>query len=180
MKLLSIFTLLCLFSVNSYAERCEGVNACVDLYSRLTNKKLSIDPAITDEVTLAVPDVDLTKENVNVEFEKFLNKNGGMTILANTVISKRAGDFLTAPIYVVSENNIPMKINKDGLVTFVYHTKGATKKLADKTRIMLSKKKLADKTFAKTIEFSTNKIIVVCDTYERADKIVRTMIKLDK
>lgn len=180
MKLLSILTLLCLFSINANAEKCEGINACADLYSKLTDKKLSIDPVITDEVTLAVPDVDLTKENAGVEFEIFLNKNGGMTILDHTVITKRVGDFLTAPIHVVSENNIPMMLNKDGLVTFVYHTKGATKRLADKTRSMLSKKKLAANTFAKTIEFPKNKIIVVCDTYEKADKIVRLMIKSDK
>lgn len=180
MKLLSILTLLCLFSINAYAEKCEGINACADLYSKLTDKKLSIDPVITDEVTLAVPDVDLTKENANVEFEKFLNKNGGMTILDNTVVTKRVGEFLTAPVHVVSDNNIPMMLNKDGLVTFVYHTKGSTKRLADKTRSMLSKKKLAVKTFAKTIEFPKNKIMVVCDTYEKADKIVRLMIKLDK
>jgi hypothetical protein len=180
MKLLSIFTLLCLFSFNSYAEKCEGVNACSDLYSKLTGQKLSIDPTITDEMTLASPDVDLTKENAKVEFSKFINKNV-MSILDKTkLISHRMGEFLTAPIYVVSENNIPMMINKDGLVTFVYHTKGNTKKLADKTRIMMSKKMPRPHSANKIVEYKENKIIVVSDTYEKADKIAREWIKLDK
>lgn len=180
MKLLSIFTLLCLFSVNSYAERCEGVNACVDLYSKLTDVKLTIDKNVTDEMTLAAPDADLTKENAKIEFSKFINKNV-MSILNNKfLITQRMGDFLTAPIHVVSENNIPMMINKDGLVTFVYHAKGNTKKLADKTRVMMSKKMAGSHAVNKIIEYNKNKIIVVSDTYEKADKIAREWIKLDK
>lgn len=180
MKLLPIVTLLCLFSFNSYAEKCEGVNACTNLYSKLTGKKIEVSASITDEMTLAAPDADLTKENAKAEFSKFINKNV-MSILDNTkLISHRMGEFLTSPIYVVSENNIPMMINKDGLVTFVYHSKGDTKKLADKTRIMMSKKMPGPHSVNKIIEYKENKIIVVCDTYERADKIAREWIKLDK
>lgn len=179
MKLLSVLTLLSLFSFNAYAEKCEGVNACFDLYSKLTGKKLSIDKSITDEMTLAAPDTDLTKENAKVEFAKFCNKNV-LSIKGKVLMAHRSGDFLTAPIHVVSENNIPMMINKDGLVTFVYHAKGNIEKLAARTRTMTSKKKPQPNSINKIVQFTENKIIAVSDTYEKTDKIAREWIKLDK
>lgn len=182
MKLIPIMSFLFLFSFNTYAEKCEGVNACVDLYSKLTGEHLAIDKDVTDEMTLAVPDTDLTKENAKIEFSKYANKNVMHVMNINkvkTLLSKRSGDFLTAPIYIVSENNIPMMINKDGPVTFVYHSKSNTSKLASKTRTMLGKKKPA-KGRNSIIEFMDNKIIVVSDTYEKADKIAREWIKSDK
>jgi hypothetical protein len=180
MKLLSIFTFLCLFSFNSYAEKCEGVNACTELYSKLTGKKLEVNSSITDEMTLAAPDTDLTKENAKAEFSMFLNKNAIILYSEKQLVPNRSGEFLTAPIHVISENNIPMMLNKDGLVTFVYHVQGDIGKLAKKTRSMLSKKKSSPKSINKILEYKENKIIVVCDTYEKADKIAREWIKLDK
>jgi len=182
MKFLFLVSVLGLFSFNSYAEKCEGVNACVDLYTKLTGEHLAIYKDVTDDMTLAIPDTDLTKDNAKVEFNKFANKNLIQITDINkvkTLIAKRSGDFLTAPIYIVSENNIPMMINKDGLVTFVYHSKGDTSKLSSKTRTMLSKKKPANGRNS-ILEFMDNKIISVSDTYERADKIARVWIKLDK
>lgn len=183
MKLLSIFTLITLFSFNAYAEKCEGVNACVDLYTKLTGEHLAIYKDVTDEMTLAAPDTDLTKENAKVEFSKFVNKNVMQMMEINkvkTLVAKRSGDFLTSPIFVVSENNIPMMINKDGLVTFVYHAKGGTGRLAVKTRTMLSKKMPSKGSRNSILEFADNKIISVSDSYEKADKIAREWIKLDK
>lgn len=183
MKLFSIFTLVTLFSFNAYAEKCEGVNACVDLYTKLTGEHLAIYKDVTDDMTLAAPDADLTKENAKVEFTKFANKNVIQILEINkvkTLVAKRSGDFLTSPIYIVSENNIPMMINKDGLVTFVYHSKGATRKLAEKTRTMLSKKMPSKESRNSILEFTDNKIISVSDSYEKADKIAREWIKLDK
>jgi hypothetical protein len=180
MKLLILLTLLSFFSMNAYAEKCEGINACSDLYSKLTGEQLEIDSTITDEMTLASPDVDLTKENVKAEFSLFVNKNVMSILDGKKLITHRMGDFLVAPIFVVSKNNIPMMINKDGLVTFVYHSKGATKRLSDKTRILMSKKMARPHSENKIVEFKDNKIIVVSDTYEKADKIAREWIKLDK
>jgi len=183
MKLLSVLTLLSIFSINAYAEKCEGVNACVELYTKLTGEHLNIDKVITDEMTLAAPDIDLTKENAKVEFSIFNNKNALHVYNVNKskmLIAKRNGEFLTAPIHIVSENNIPMMLNKDGPVTFVYHAKGNISNLAKKTVKLLSKKMPAAKSLNRIVEFQENNIILVSDTYEKADKIAREWIKLDK
>lgn len=180
MKLLSVSLLLSLYSVNSYAEKCEGFNACTELFTKLTGQKLKVSSLITDDMSLAAPDTDLTKENAKKEFPLFLNKNAVSLMGADELFAHRNGEFLTAPIFVVSEGNVPMMINKDGLVTFVYHTKGETSKLADKTRKMLSKKMLKPKSPSKIIEFKENKIIAVSDSYEKAEKVIREIIKLDK
>lgn len=181
MKKLILATLLVMFSVNSYAEKCEGFNACVELYTKLTGKKLTIDPVISDEMTLAAPDTDLTAETAEKEFHLFLNKNVvNYFTVQNKLISGRQGEFLTSPIYVVSQNNMPQMFSKEGLVTLVYHTKGDPDKLAGKVRNMLSKKMPRPKSVNKIVAYQNTKIFIVSDTFEVAQKVMNQIFKLEK
>lgn len=179
MKFLSIAAILCLLTSNSYAEKCEGFNACADLYTKLTGEKLNIDESISDDMTLAIPDIDLTVANAKVEFLYFLNKNVVTMMPKNRLVANRKGDFLISPIYIVSEGNIPRMINKDGLVTFVYHSKSDTKNLvSNKTRGLLSRKK--NKSESMITVFPKTKVIAVSDTDENATRIINLIIKSDK
>ena len=176
-------SLLCLtvisFSINSYAETCEGLNACADLYTKLTGEKLTIDKNISDEMTLAYNDANLTKENAKAEFTMFLNKNVVSMLDNGRVMAMRDKEFLSAPIYVVTEENMPRLFNKDALVTFVYHATRETKKVVKaRARAFLSKKKLKSRN--NIVEFSHTKIISVSDTGEAATKIMKEIFKADK
>ncbi len=176
-------SLLCLvalsFSINSYAETCEGFNACADLYTKLTGEKLSIDKNISDEMTLAYNDANLTKENAKTEFTMFLNKNAVDMQNKGYIFAMRDKEFLSAPIYVVTEENMPRLFNKDALVTFIYHATHDTKKIVTaKARAALSKKKTKSRN--NIVEFSHTKIISVSDTGEAATKIMKEIFKADK
>ena len=179
--MLRVFLILTLisFSFNSYAEKCEGINACIDLYSRLTGHKLIPSVSITDDMSLAVADTDLNSSNAQKEFEKFLNKNI-VSINGDKLMANRHGDFLAAPAYIVSEGNIPMMIDGKGLVTLVYSAKGNTIRLVNSARKMLSKKMPNAKNVNNIMEFKATKIISVSDTYETAVKIIKIIMKQDK
>lgn len=168
------------FSINTYAETCEGFNACADLYTKLTGEKLTIDKNISDEMTLAYNDANLTKENAKTEFTMFLNKNAVDIQKKGYVFAMRDKEFLSAPIYVVTEENMPRLFNKDALVTFIYHaTHDTTKKVVTaKARAALSKKKTKSRN--NIVEFSHSKIISVSDTGEAATKIMKEIFKADK
>lgn len=179
MKFLSILIILILFSFNSYAEKCEGIHACAELYTKLTGDKVTVDTSVTDEMSLAVSGVELTAENAKNKFEIFLNKNVVALTAKKQLVAGRKGDFLTAPVYVVSEGNIPRMINKDGPVTFVYQAKNETKKLINnKTRGLLSRKKGSFETMINT--FDKTKIIAVSDKDENASRIITFIMKSDK
>ena len=173
MKCLSLLSVLFIFfSTNSYAEVCEGFNACTNLYTQLTGQKISIDKNISDETSLAVQNTDLTKENAKAEYQLFLNKNT-IDFKNGKLNMMRNGEFLTAPIYIVSESNMPQMINKDGLVTLVYHAqKASAKSLSSKTRQLLSFSKVKTKAHFSILEFPT-KIIAVSHTFEYATKIMK-------
>lgn len=170
-----------MFSVSAYAEKCEGFNACADLYTKLTGKKLAIDTVISDEMTLAAPDADLTAENAESEFALFLNKNV-VTFLKKDkrLIANRSGEFLGAPIYVVSQNNMPQMFSKEGLVTLVYHSKENPDRLSGKVRGLLSKKMPKPKSLNKIVTYQETKIFIVSDTFEVAQKVMNQIFKLDK
>lgn len=168
---------LMVFSANSYAEKCEGMNACVSLYEKLTGDKLKVDEAINDDMTLASNDTDLTAADTKSQFEMYLNKNG-VRLHKNSLWAVRAGEFLTAPIYVVSQGNMPQMINKDGLVTLVYHAKKKSSKLVPGLARFLSKKKIKD--VPKIVEYLNTNTISVSDTFEHAEKIMTKILKADK
>lgn len=179
MKGLLIATVLGLFSFNSYAEKCEGINACVDLYTKLTGEKFTIEESISDDMSLAAPDTDLTAANAKLEFENFLNKNVVSVMAKNRLTAGRSGEFLTAPIYVVSAGNIPRMLNKDGLVTFVYHSKKDPSKIVNaKTRGLLTRKK--NNSERRIVDYSKTKIIAVSDTFQNAERIITFIMKADQ
>lgn len=181
MKRMILALFLGMLSANSYAERCEGFNACAELYSKISGKKLSIDNSISDEMTLAVEDTNLTKENAEDEYALFLNKNVVSYYKKNhQLIAQRQGEFLTSPIYVVSQGNMPQMFSKEGLVTLVYHSKNDPDKFSAKTRVMLSKKMPKPKSINKVIAYRETKIFVVSDTFEVAQKVMEQVFKMDK
>lgn len=179
MKVLFLVIGLSFSPFNLYAEKCEGINACTDLYAKFTGEKFIIDDSINDEMSLAAPDSDLTAVNAKVEFISFLNKNVVNIMAKNKLIAGRNGEFLTAPIYVVSAGNIPRMINKDGLVTFVYHSQKDTSKLVSaKTRGLLTRNK--NNSERRIVDFPNTKIIAVSDTFENAERIMTLIMKSDK
>lgn len=179
MNVLFLTLALMLFSSHSYAKKCEGINACSDLYTELTGERFIIDNSIDDEMSLGAPDADLNAINARVEFLNFINKNVVSIVQKNRLVAARNGEFLTAPIYIVSDGNIPRMINKDGLVTLVYHSKKATSKLvSSKTRALLTRKK--NNTERRIIDYSKTKIIAVSDTFENAERIMILIMKSDK
>jgi hypothetical protein len=146
---------------------------------KLTGEKLNIDKNISDEMTLAYNDANLTKENAKAEFVMFLNKNVMNLDTEGRVMAMRNNEFLSAPIYVVSAGNMPRVFNKDALLTFVYHTQHETKKVVTKkARVLLSKKKRKSRN--NIVEFPHTKIIAVSDTGEAATKIMKEIFKADK
>jgi hypothetical protein len=179
MKRLALLSFLVLFSTNSFAEVCEGINACTELYRKLTGDNIIADKDITDETTLAVVSTDLTAQNAKAEFQLYLNKNT-IQLLGRRLDIMRNGDFLTSPIYIVSENNMPQMINKDGLVTLVYHAKRPTSKLlTSKVRNQLSFTKVQTKSRFAILEFPT-KIIAIQHTFEYAEKMMKKIMKADQ
>lgn len=181
MKRMILALMLVAFSANAYAEKCEGFNACSELFSRLTGKKLSIDSTISDEMTMAVEDADLTKENAESEYALYLNKNVISYFKKNgQLISQRNGEFISAPIYIVSKGNMPQMFSKEGLVTLVYHSQIDPDKFSAKTRGMLSKKMPKPKSVNKVIAYRESKIFVVSDTFEVAQKVMEQVFKMDK
>lgn len=181
MKRIILALILGVLSVNAYAEKCEGFNVCLELYSKLTGKKLSIDNTISDEMTFSVEDLELTKENAESEFTLFLNKNAINYFKKNNqLIAQRQGEFLTSPVYIVSPGNMPQMFSKEGLVTLVYHSKNDPDKFSVKTRAMLSKKMPKPKSINKVIAYRESKIFVVSDTFEVAQKVMEQVFKMDK
>ncbi|MBC7712756.1 MAG: hypothetical protein H7177_05430 [Rhizobacter sp.] len=167
-----------IFSFNSFAETCEGFNACADLYTKLTGEKLTIDKDISDEMSMASTSANLTSANAKTEFTLFLNKNVVALQPKGLVMSLRHGEYLSAPIYVVSEGNIPRMFTKEGKVTFIYHAQHDTKKVVTaKARASMSKK--SKKSLNNIVEFSQSKIIAVSDTVEAATKIIKEVMKAD-
>ena len=167
------------FSFNLYAENCEGFNACAELYTKLTGEKLKIDKNISDEMSLAYNEANLTAENAKTEFPLFLNKNAVDYRSNGMVRAMRDGEFLSSPIYVVTKDNMPSLFSKEGLVTFVYHSMNDTKKVVtSKARSYLTKKK--NKSRQNIVEFSHTKIITVSDNVEAATKIIKEIFKADK
>lgn len=179
MKVLFLILILGLFSINLHAKKCEGMNACIDLYTEITGEKFIIDESVNDEMSLAAPDTDLNAQNAKIEFLNFLNKNVVSIMLKKNLVAARNGEFLTAPIYVVSDGNIPRMINKDGLVTLVYHSRKETSKLVSaKTRGLLTRKK--NNSERRIVDYSKTKIIAVSDTFENAERIMMLIMKSDK
>lgn len=172
---LSLITVLLMISTVSFAEVCEGVNACTELYTKFTGEKLIMDKDISDEMTLSVGSANFSKENIRQEYKFFLNKNA-VALVGDKLQAIRNGDFLTSPIYIVSISNMPMMINKDGLVTLVYHAKNPAKKLI-KRATGFSKKKI--KGHPAILEFPTN-VIAIEDTFEYATKSMLAIMKADK
>lgn len=177
MKYLTLVSLLFLFSSNSYAETCKGIINCGQLYSKLTGTKFKYDKKISKNMSLALEEIDLTKENAVKEFPRFLNLNG-VYQQKNNLISIRNGDFLTAPIYIVTKNNIPQMINKDGLVTFSYEGSKKVKDLltADVQKHLTYRKGKSHSLLHK--QPATN-IIIICETYEHAEKMIRQILEND-
>lgn len=176
---LSLLSFTLLFSFALRAEVCEGLNACSELYTQMTGQKLTMDKSISDDMSIAVPSTTMESKNATGEFTNFLNKNVINLLPGGKLQAMRHGEFLTVPIYVVSTGNMPMMINKDGLVTMVYQTqKVPTKLVSSKIRKMLSKKKA--KSTNNIVEFNKNQIIAVSDTFEHATKIMTEIMKTDK
>jgi hypothetical protein len=171
---LSLVAVLVMFSSGSFAEVCEGINACSELYTKFTGEKLVMDK-ISDEMTLAAENANFSKENVRQEFRLYLNKNA-VVLNGNKLEPMRNGGFLGAPIYIVSLSNMPQMINKDGLVTLVYHAKNPAKKLVKKAT-GLSKIKI--KGHQAILDFPTN-IIAIEDTFEFATRNMLAIMKADK
>ncbi len=175
---LSIVTLALLVSFGASAEVCEGLTACTNLYTQLTGKKVKGDNYITPEMSLAVSSTTMESKNATNEFKSFLNKNAINLTSSGQILASRHGEFLTSPIYVVSPGNMPMMINKDGLVTMVYQAKKPTAKLiTSKIRRLLSKKKT--KSVNSIVEFKDTGIITASDTYEHASQIMTEIMKSD-
>jgi len=175
---LSIVSLAMLISLGASAEVCEGLNACSELYTQLTGKSVKLDKTLTKETSIAVPSTTMESKNATGDFKTFLNKNAVDMTSTGQILPKRNGEFLTAPIYVVTPENMPMMINKDGLVTMVYQAKNPTTKLVTtKIRKLLSKKK--SKSTNGIVEFKDTGIITASDTYEHASKIMTEIMKSD-
>ena len=179
MKQILLFSFLFLISFNILAETCEGFNACADLYTKLTGEKLTIDKNISDEMSMASTSANMTAANAKVEFSLFLNKNVVALQPKGIVMALRHGEYMSAPIYVVSEGNIPRMFTKDGIVTFIYHAQHNTNKIVTaKARASLTKK--SKKSVNNIIEFSQSKIIAVSDSVDNATKIIKEIMKADK
>lgn len=177
MKYFTLVSLLFLFSINSYAETCKGIISCGQLYSKLTGSKLKYDKKITIDMTLAIEEIDLTKENAAKEFPRFLNLNGVYQQKSN-LIAIRNGEFLKAPIYHVTKDNVPQMINKDGLVTFSYEGIKKVKDLltADVQKHLTYRK---GKSHSLLHKQPAANIIIVCETYENAEKMMRQILQND-
>lgn len=168
-----------LVSLNSYAETCEGFNACAELYTKLTGEKLTIDKNISDEMSMASTSANLTSANVKSEYNLFLNKNVVILHSKGIVMALRHGEYMSAPIYVISEGNIPRMFTKEGKVTFIYHVQHDVKKVVTaKARASASKK--TKKSLNNIVEFPQSKIVAVSDTVEAATKIINEIMKADK
>jgi hypothetical protein len=102
----------------------------------------------------------------------------GVGLEGNYVHSKREGEFNTSPIYIVTAENVPQMINKDGLVNFIYQTNRETGHLVVGEVRGLLPKKVANR-MDKIVEFKSSKIILVSSTYEYAEKIIRRILELD-
>jgi hypothetical protein len=179
MKHLFIISFLALISCKSFAETCEGFNACVDLYTKISGEKLTIDKAISDEMSMVSTSAKLTAANIKPEFNLFLNKNVLMLRPKGVVLSLRHGEYMSAPIYAVSDGNIPRMFSKEGKVTFIYHAQHDTKKIVTaKARSYLSKK--TKNAVNNIVEFSQSKIIAVSDKVDAATKIIKEIMKADK
>lgn len=171
--LLSIF-----LTFKLQAEVCEGIKSCSELYTKVTGEKLQIEKSINKSMSISSTGTDLDKSNVKKEFERYLNQNA-VSLSNKRLQSMRQGEYLRAPIYLVSLGNMPMMINKDGLVTLVYQSTNETNKLVNTSvKKMLSKKK--SKSLNKIIEFPKNNLIAVSDTYEYASKIMKEIMMQDK
>lgn len=172
------FSLLILFfSLSAHAEKCEGIEACSALYTKLTGKKV-VTSDIKEDMTLSSPGTDLTAENAEKEYIRYLNLNVVQMLEGNRLIALRHGEFLTSPIYMIEKGIMPQMINKDGLVTLVFVSKNSPKKLiSKKVRNQLSRKKT--KSINNIVEFNDNNIITLSDTYEYASRIMTTIMKKD-
>lgn len=176
------FYLLTLFlafslSIKSYAETCTGIEACSNLYTQLSGKKVFLDKKITTDMTLAVSEADLTKENAKKAYNLFLNKNA-VNLFGNQVIPSRNNEFLSAPIHLVTKDNMPQVFSPDGLINYVYISKKKTSNLVKPyIRRMLSK---GGKSINKIVEYGENKIIVVSDKAGAAEKIMKAIMSLDE
>lgn len=179
LSLVSFSLLISLFvSFSLKAEVCEGIKSCSELYTKITGEKLQSDKSINKSMSISATGTDLDKSNVKKEFERYLNQNA-VSLSNKRLQSMRQGEFLTAPIYLVSLGNMPMMINKDGLVTLVYQSTKETNKLVNSSvKKMLSKKK--SKSLNKIIEFPKTNLIAVSDTYEYASKIMKEIMLQDK
>ena len=176
MKHIVFLLALSLFSLNAYSETCTGISGCTSLYEKLTGKTINTDKAISDEMTLTLNETTLTKENAAKEFAAFINMNA-VTLEGSSLKAMRNGEYLTAPIYLVTVDNVPQMINKDGLVTMVYQATKPTQRLVTKNiRALLSKKKA--KSRQGIAEYNSN-MISVSDTYEHAEKVIRAILKND-
>jgi hypothetical protein len=179
MKGLTLSFLFAIFFTSAHAEVCEGLNACNELYTKLSKNQLTMDKTISDEVTMAVQGTDLTAENYKTEYPLYLSKNT-ISLSGKTLKNMRNGEFLTSPIYIVSENNMPQMINKDGLVTLVYHAKKSPKKLlTSKVTKMISFSRPNPKAHYSILEFPT-KVIAVSHTFEYATKMMKEIMKADE
>lgn len=165
-------------SMSLKAEVCEGIKSCSELYTKITGEKLQSEKSINKSMSISATGTDLNKSNVKKEFERYVNQNA-VSFSNKRLLSVRNGEYLTAPIYLVSLGNMPMMINKDGPVTLVYQSTKETKKLVNSNvKKMLSKKK--SKSQNKIVEFPNTNLIVVSDTYEYASKTMKEIMLADK
>ncbi len=177
MKQFIILLVASLCSASAFAEKCEGIAGCIDLYSKLTGEAILVNE-VKPDMTLALAGTDLTKANAKTEFVKFINTNIVELIQGNKLVAFRHGEFLSSPIYLIENKIIPQMINKDGLVTLVYQSNKDPKSIITRRiRNKLSRKKT--KSINNIVEFSANKTVSVSDTYEYASRIMATIIKLD-
>ena len=178
MKISQLFLMLSLtvFSSTAYSEVCNDLQTCSELYTKLTGETLTISKDL-EGATLADRTADLTAENAKEEFATFLNFSA-ISKHGSNISSMRNGEFLKSPVYLVSEGNMPQVFQKDGLVTLVYQSKKATKKLVSKKAKMLSKKTKAYR--PAILEMNGNQIIAVQDKFVNAEKIISAIMKADK
>lgn len=177
MKHLAFLTTIFFLSLNTYAETCTGIAECSKLYTKIDAKEFKIDKAITPKMTLILEETNLTDGSAKKDFLNFLNINA-VEVVGDSLKPMRNGEYLTSPIYLVTPDNIPQMINKDGLVTLVYQTTNPAQKLLTKTILGMSSKKKT-KSRQGIVAYNESNIISVSDTYQYAEKIIRAIMKSD-
>lgn len=172
-----LVTLIIFFSFPVFAEKCEGLENCAALYTKFTGKTVDMSD-ISSNMSWAVKNADVTPENAEKEFTRFLALNAITKMENNKLLPMRHGEFMLAPIYLIEDGKMPQVFSGEGLVTLVYQSKKDTAKLVT-TRIRKQMSFKKTKSLNNIVEFKASKVITVSDRYDFASKVMQMIMKAD-